>query len=443
MDRALLEVVLALNPWLEHPDAWPTALAARLPRAFVPRAVYREGALAWATPDKAHLLVGPRQVGKSTLFWKHLESLGPRVLALTLEDARIRAWTESAAIFVRDLQVEFAPLAALVLDEVQHHAEAALFLKQVVDLHPGFPVLVTGSSAFHLQSRTRESLAGRATRFVLHPFSMAELLPADPGDPPVVRERRWHEVFLRHIRYGGYPEARISPTPEGVLGGLIEAFLDRDASDFFRIRRPDAMRKLLHLAAGQVGSLVNLTEWASLTGVSRETVQEYLEILANSHLVHLVPVFAGGRRAELTATPKVFLVDTGIRNALVRDFRPLDERQDAGATLENWVYGELVKNVGPSAQVRYWRTRSGAEVDFVVDDGSTPIGLEVKATALRRPALSRSARSFIEAYQPRGFLVVNRELEHEEVVAGTTVRWLRAETFGGDVRAAVLGAEAV
>jgi predicted AAA+ superfamily ATPase len=228
-----------------------------------------------------------------------------------------------------------------------------------------------------------------------------------------------------------------------VLGGLIEAFLDRDASDFFRIRRPDAMRKLLHLAAGQVGSLVNLTEWASLTGVSRETVQEYLEILANSHLVHLVPVFAGGRRAELTATPKVFLVDTGIRNALVRDFRPLDERQDAGATLENWVYGELVKNVGPSAQVRYWRTRSGAEVDFVVDDGSTPIGLEVKAAALRRPQLSRSARSFIEAYQPRRFLVVNRELEHEEVVAGTTVRWLRAETFGGDVRAAVLGAEAV
>ena len=423
MDAAIRSIVLALNPWLADPSLWPAALSERLPATYLPRAVEPEAATSWREPDLVHLVVGPRQAGKTTLAWRFLGGVGPRVVFLSMEDPRLRAWCESPALFVADLKRDFGPLDALFLDEIQRLPDAAVFLKAVVDLRPGCPILVTGSAAYHLQGRTRESLAGRASRMTLLPFSLAEVTSTREGLAPAARAAAEEAALARHVTFGGYPAAWTAEHPERVLDRLVQAFLERDASDFFRIRRPDAMNRLLALAARQVGNLVNVSEWATLCGVSRDTIGEYLQILEDAHLVLRLPVYAAGKRAELTSAHKVFFIDGGLRNAMLRDLRGPDERTDAGPLWENWVCGELQKRRRSADGLFYWRTRSGAEVDFVVSRPEGVTGYEVKATALQRPALSRSSRSFIEAYAPQRFVVLNAGLEHTEALGATRVEW--------------------
>jgi len=291
------------------------------------------------------------------------------------------------------------------------------------DRRPGAPILVTGSSAFHLGSRTRESLAGRATRTRLLPFSLLEVTASLETEPAAIRRTLVDRHFRRHAIVGGYPDVWLSDAPEIELTDLVESIILRDASDLFRIGRPDAFRRVLRLAATQAGTLVNLSEWASIAGVSRDTVASYLEILESGHVLALVRPFAGGRRAEITSTPKVFLVDNGIRSRLLHDFKPLDERVDKGATLENWVFTELWKELPEGAQLHFWRSTGGAELDFVLVRGETLVGVEVKAERPRRATIPRAARSFVRAYEPRELWIVNPGLETRESLDGTDVLW--------------------
>jgi len=202
----------------------------------------------------------------------------------------------------------------------------------------------------------------------------------------------------------------------------------RNLADRARIARPDAFRQLLRLIAGQAGQLVNLSQWASILGIGRETVASYLEILEASHIIFTLTPFAGGRRMELTTRPKVFLLDDGLRNLLIDDFRPLAEREDAaGPLLESWVAAELRKILPAGAALHFWQSASRAKVDFVLVRGDRIVAVEVKAGRLDRPLLSKSVHSFLAAYQPAATLIVNSGLSHRQP-AGTAatgeVEWL-------------------
>jgi hypothetical protein len=218
------------------------------------------------------------------------------------------------------------------------------------------------------------------------------------------------------------------PGPERTLRSLLEAFVIRDASDLFRIKHLDAFRRLLFLIAGQVGSLVNTSEWAALCGVSRDTVEHYVDLLVESQVLQRVTPYVGGKRAELTRHPKVYFCDNGLLNAITGRFEPFEGRVDRGALFENLVAAELRKHLDPlhpGGTLRYWRSTSKAEVDFVLDDdcGGGLVGIECKAAALTRPELTRSARSFIQAYRPARFIVVNLALTHDAVIEGVPVAW--------------------
>jgi uncharacterized protein len=430
MNTHTLDIAWAMNPWLGPGQRSAELLQHRLPQQFMERQLLRRADNRWDMEHKAHLLVGPRQAGKTTLLWKYASERAPRVLFLSMEDQRLREWCSSPALFVRDVTTNFPSLDALFLDEVQYLDDAALFIKGVVDLKPGAPLWVTGSSSYHLRSRIRESLAGRATRSTLLPLSYAEALGEQDDDSPGASLVLARDTVTRHQVFGGYPEVWLSGAPHLLLEDLVEAFLHRDASDYFRIRRPDAMRRLLQLMAGQIGNLVNLSEWATVCGISRDTVLDYANILEDAHLIRLLPVFAGGRRAELTATPQIYFVDNGIRNAVARNFSPPDERIDRGSLIENWVFTELAKWCRPPDTLHYWRTRAGAEVDFVLSTAAGLVGVEVKAAPLKRPQLSRGARSFIQAYQPARFFVINSTLRHCESIEQVQVEWLTCQDLG-------------
>jgi len=434
VDRDVETLLLRDNPWIREPDRLADWLRLRLPEVFIPRAATESGPMRWPEADRAHLVIGPRQAGKSTVIWAYLAERGEPALYVDCEQPLIQEWCRSAPLFVADLEPFLSPLVPLFFDEVQHLEEAGLFFKGLVDRKIGVPILVTGSSSYHLGARTRESLAGRATRTRLLPFSLAEVCQELRDRPPRVRERLTEERFARHVLVGGYPEVWLSDTPEVLLTDLVQAIILRDASDLHRIGRPDAFRRLLRLLAGQVGDLVNLAEWASILGINRDTVAAYVEILESGHIAVRLPPFAGGKRAEVTSRPKIYLVDNGIRNQLVGSFKAVAERPDAGSVLESWVFTELWKLLPDDATLHFWRSASGAEVDFVLVRGDAVMGVEVKAGALRRPTLPRAARSFLDAYRPRAFLLVNTGLDHEEEIQGAQVQWIRPWDLAERVR---------
>lgn len=421
MDDAFLAVLRVHNPWLDRPGEQKALLEARLPKPFVARQRSLE-----IQPGQAELVTGPRQAGKSTWILETLSRQRFPVLILHAEEPRIREWGRSPAEALHVLADVLQPNTALLLEEVQNLSDAPLFIKGLVDLERTRRIVATGSSSFSLHARTRESLAGRVRRSLLLPFSLQEvegLLPRDLA--PAMLEARTMQLWEKMLVNGAYPDAFLKPDSPSTLYRLVEAFALRDVSDLHSIERPSVFRKLLELAAADVGNLINLSEWAAVAQASRATVVRYLEIAEQAHLLRLVPPFVGGKRAELTGTPKVYFVDNGLRNAVFGGFGPPANRSDQGALWENAVYGELLKQLSLLDEVRYWRTKNGAEVDFVIRRQDRLVALEVKSGSLQRPVLSRASRSFLSAYRPRCFGVINASLRTDLLEEGVPVAFRR------------------
>jgi uncharacterized protein len=427
MQADLGQLLRRTNPWIWNRGDWPANWSSKMPGVFVPRRPV--GLKRPFRKNKVTVVIGPRQSGKSTFLWSELRDLGPDILMVNCEEPLFREWCRSPATVLGQINELLPRPRALLFEEVQHLSEAGLFLKGMVDLKPDCPVLASGSSSFHLMAKTRESLAGRAERLLLLPFSLQEV-SFDLSDlSPALRASRRSEYFDRMIVFGSYPEAWLSDDSERILVDLLEGVIVKDASDLFRIDHPDAYRKLLRLMASQIGNLVNLAEWASVCGISAKTVSRYASILEEAHVVTLLRPWVSGKRAELTGRPKLYFNDNGIRNAVLARYHAPDHRDDLGRLWENWAFTEIQKAIRPLLDgFGFWRTRSGAEVDFVVESRGRLIAVEVKAGS-RRARIGRAARSFIEAIHPDLFVTLHAGERHEREHRGCKVLWLGPAEF--------------
>lgn len=431
MDEQLIRALRTANPWLRG-EPLADWFVRYLPAPYVPRH------LELFADHRAVLVVGPRQAGKSTLIWKTLAQKERPALLLNCEDPSIRTWLRSPSLFLADLE-ELAPdVPALFFEEVQFLSDAGLFLKGLVDLRTGKEIYATGSSSFDLEAKTRESLAGRARRHLLLPLSIAEVDEAregpDEGRGTELRRLELAEKIERLLVFGSYPAVHLSSAPQEELASLVEAYVVRDASDRFRIRHVAALRKLLELAASQVGNLCNFSEWGAIAGVSQDTVAEYCRLLEETHVLRLLRPFIGGKRAELVKAPKCYFLDNGVRNQVFGGFAAAAGRTDRGALVENLVFTELAKHLNPLLDtLRFWRTKSKAEVDFVLERQGRRMALEVKAGDARGK-VSRSARSFIEAYHPERFVIVHGGDRESSSLEATRVSFVRLEGLGASVR---------
>ncbi len=427
MDRSLWVVLKVHNPWLQEPASQQGLFRKSLPVPFVPRAATME-----LRPGRAELVVGPRQAGKSTWIRQVLSEGTDPVLLLHAEEPRIRELCRSPAETLDALRELLTPETILLFEEVQHLSDAPLLIKGLVDLEPNRRIVITGSSSFQFKAKTRESLAGRARRVRLLPFSLRELGSTIPPNLlPAVRDEHLGRIWERLLNTGGYPGIWQSEHPEEEVFRLLESFVLKDASDLNDISNPAAFRKIMELAASNIGNLVNLSEWASVASISRTSAARYLEIASDAHVLQLVPPYAGGKRAEITGASKVFFFDNGLRNSLFGGFGPLNNRADLGALWENAVFGEIEKQTRLLDRVSFWRSKNGAEVDFVVERDGELIGIEVKASSFNRPVLSRSAQSFLAAYHPKHFWVVNASLRAEVTIEGLSVIFCRPQELGG------------
>lgn len=285
---------------------------------------------------KAILLVGARQVGKSTLFHQIADTLQTPPLWLNCDQTSIRDILTNPSL--ADLKMLIADNQTLVIDEAQRVENIGLTLKLITDNIPNIQLLVTGSSSLGLHDRINEPLTGRKIEYFLYPISTEEIYRAE--GLIAVREK----LSLRLI-YGSYPEVLYGTLPpQKTLRELAESYLYKDILELEGLRKSAVLQKLLTALALQIGSEVSYNELSKTIGIDNKTVEKYIDILEKCFIIFRLNSYSRNLRTELTKGKKIYFYDLGIRNAILSNFAPLEMRTDTGALWENFFIVERIKH---------------------------------------------------------------------------------------------------
>ena len=347
---------------------------------------------------KAIIVMGARQVGKSTLLqqmlgdrkdvvWMNGDDLDIQELFRDMSSTRIRA------ILGNNL--------FLVVDEAQRIPDIGLRLKLITDQIPQVQVIATGSSSFELASKVNESLTGRKREFKMFPLSFGEMVR--------------HTNFLEETRmiphrmvYGYYPEVVTNPGDErSVLKELSDSYLYKDILSLDSINKPDKLVRLLKALALQIGSQVSYNELGQLIGLDSKTVERYVDVLEKSFIIFRLNSFSRNLRNELKTSRKVYFWDLGIRNAVIGNLAQVENRADTGDMWENFVIAERMKqNIYKNsfAQSWFWRTRQQQEIDYLEEEDGRLLAFEFKWN--ERKGNVKCPDSFLKAYPHVEFKVI-------------------------------------
>lgn len=350
---------------------------------------------------KAIILIGPRQVGKSTLFRMLDEENGLNALMLNCDDPDVRLMLTSLSTAKMRLLV--ADYKTVIIDEAQRVDSIGLTIKRLVENFPDVQILVTGSSSLDLQSAINEPLTGRKYEYFMYPVSTGELL--DTGGLNCVSD-----LFIPRLIYGSYPEILTHPDEAlELLTGLAGSYLYKDILEMDGVRRPVILDKLLVALALQVGSEVSYSEVAQTVGSDPRTVEKYIDLLEKCFVVRRLGALSRNLRNELKKSKKIYFYDTGIRNAIIKNFAEPGLRTDMGALWENFFIMERIKRnayLGISPNYYFWRTTSQQEIDFIEEiDGKMNL-FELKWNPRTS---SKFPESFLRSYSVRMSAVVNPE----------------------------------
>jgi hypothetical protein len=348
-------------------------------------------------PNKVVMVLGARRVGKTVLARQVLGQLGEPYLALNGDDIRVhdRLATRSAENF-RQLLGDHR---VLFIDEAQQIPDIGLKLKLMVDEIAGLRVLVSGSSSFDVHRQVGEPLTGRKHSFTLYPLSEREVASDPLAAPDRLRER---------LVFGGYPELTRLPNhadKADYLNEMVSAYLLKDILAYEDIRNSQKIFNLLRLVAFQVGGEVSLQELGGQLGISKNTVEKYLDLLQKVHILYRAGGFSRNLRKEVTKSARWYFIDNGVRNAVAANFSPVAARADMGQLWENYLVGERLKWQGYqrlAANNYFWRTYDQQEVDWVEEHGGQLHGHEFKWGGAR-PAPPPQWR---QAYPEAGFTVI-------------------------------------
>lgn len=354
-------------------------------------------------------LVGPRQAGKTTFLKEMVKGMDADYLFFDDPDV-LGLFDTDVKRFERQF-LEGFELAAL--DEVQYGKEAGRKLKYLAD--KGRRLWITSSSQIVLGKDVLSWLVGRVSVIRLFPFSFAEFLRARglrELTPSMSRRSVWE-----HLLYGGYPRAILSDSIEmkkTILKDLYETMVLKDVAKTFSIDDIASLERLSRYLSHSTGNVLVYGKATSDLDMSFQTLKKYLDAMEKSYLIVRILPFYTNRLKEITKQPKVYFLDTGLRNTIANDF----PQSPGGKLFENYVLTELLKM---DLSVRYWQTKSKAEVDFIVEKGGKMIPVEVKLKSTSA-AIERSLRSFIGAYKPElAFIVFYDGGEKEIIVDGCRV----------------------
>lgn len=349
---------------------------------------------------KAIVLLGARQVGKSTLL-KHLFKETENILWLDAENTDVHAVFENATS--KRLELYFENNKIIIIDEAQKINNIGSKLKLITDYLPEIQVIATGSSAFELRNQLNEPLTGRKFEHHLFPLSFAEMVKHHG----LLEEKR----MLQHrLVYGYYPEVVLNQkNEEKIIRLLADSYLYKDILLFKGIRKPEKMLELLKALAWQIGSEVNYSELGNLIGLKSETVEDYIHLLEQSFVIYRLNAFHTNHRKEIKKGKKIYFVDLGIRNAIINDFSALETRNDKGALFENFMVNEIIKKNSYAENFKkpfFWRTQEQQEIDLILEKNNVLECFEIKYNPKVKAKLTTG---FTNKYSNYTFQVLNSE----------------------------------
>jgi len=391
------------------------------------------------------VITGARQTGKTTLLLQLKDYLikdkkisSSKIKIFNLDLITDLTLFRDQADFIKYLKDELRINRNLYIfiDEVQRLENPGVFLKGIYDLMLPVKFVVTGSSSLEVKAKISESLAGRKRIFSLYPFSFCEFLSFKnnalyrlTSKPKAISSYHRREIFdylYDFIIYGSYPRVALEDNKEEKMRFLEEiysSYIERDIIGFMKVKSQFAYTKLVTLLAGQIGQLINLHEISSTIRLNHRTLDNYLYLLENTYvLVRLRPYFTNLRK-ELTKMPKVYFIDTGLRNFALKNFAAFEDNRDKGSLLENFCFSSLVKIWKGS--IYFWRTKEKTEVDFLVKDMyGNIIPIEVKAQRLAKPVISRGFQSFLKKYKVKKGYIVNLDLKSKVKLNDTIIEFI-------------------
>lgn len=343
------------------------------------------------------IITGARQTGKSTVLrqlQEHCNEHSVPVVFINLENKSILSQINETPINLLKFLPQGDQRVVALVDEIQYLDDPSNFLKLIYDEYAAkVKIIATGSSAFYIDNRFSDSLAGRKRLFHLYTCSFEETLELTEKTELLkelenIRSREDYKStqlevisieWEKYMLYGGYPAIVIEPDVKEKIYRLREirdSFVKRDILES-GVQNETAFYKLFQLLASQTGNLVNVNELSSSLQIKNETVDNYLTILRKCFHISLIKPYYSNLRKELTKMQKVYLLDNGMRNCLLNNFQPLSERLDKGELWENTAF-KILAELYDSDEIKYWRTSAGNEVDFILNQNSHAIALEAK-----------------------------------------------------------------
>lgn len=355
------------------------------------------------SPGKVVVIYGPRRVGKTTLLHKYLEGSSEReVLFVNGDDIVARQSLESQSI---DRLKDFVGKhRLLVIDEAQYIEKVGLNLKLIVDHVPGILIIATGSSSFDLAKDIGEPLTGRKYVLTLYPLAQSEISQIEKSHQTTAN-------LESRMVYGSYPEVvtlHDNRMREEYLRELISSYLYKDILALEGIRYAKKLTQLLQLLAFQIGKEASVTELGRQLGMSKNTVERYLDLLEKVFVIYRLGGFSRNLRKEITKGQRYYFYDNGIRNALIGFFNPLNLRKDVGELWENYVIAERRKKLEYSRAgtlLYFWRTYDQKEIDLVEEAGNRLDGYEIKW----KKSKVKVPRDWSDAYPGASFNAITRE----------------------------------
>ncbi|MGD9303375.1 MAG: ATP-binding protein [Desulfobacterales bacterium] len=354
-------------------------------------------------PGKVVVIYGARRVGKTTLLNKFIENKGTSdILFVNGDDIVARQYLESQSI--EKLRDFVGHASLLIVDEAQYVEKIGLNLKLIVDHVPNIKVIATGSSSFELAKDVGEPLTGR--KFVLKLFPLAQM--------EISQIEKRHETqsnLEARLLFGSYPEVvttRNNQQREEYLREIISSYLFKDILALEGIRYSNKLVRMLQLLAFQIGKQVSLTELGRQLGMSKNTVERYLDLLEKVFVIFRLSGFSRNLRKEITKNHRFFFCDVGIRNAIIGNFNPLEIRNDVGQLWENYVITERLKRqeyLREAANSYFWRTYDKKEIDLVEERQGNLFGYEIKWAKAR----VKAPKDWQKTYKSAGFEIINKE----------------------------------
>lgn len=351
---------------------------------------------------KAIILIGARQVGKSTLFKMILEKHDEPTLSLNCDEPEVIQMLSQ--INSAELKLLIGHHRIVVIDEAQRVENIGMVLKRITDNFPDVQLLVTGSSSFDLQNKLNEPLTGRKFEYHLFPVSTGELLKSQ-GLLGV------KQTLENRLIYGSYPDViNHAADAKELLYNLANSYLYKDLLNLESVRRPALLGKLLTALALQVTSEVSYNELAQTVGTDNKTVEKYIDLLEKCYIIFKLSGFSRNLRTELKKAKKFYFYDNGIRNAILQNFAQLSLRQDVGALWENFFISERLKAnqyAGRYVNSYFWRTNQQQEIDYIEEcDGQFSL-FEMKWNPKR--VNTQFPNTFLTAYDVKEKAIVTPE----------------------------------